>query len=137
MSLRSLLTLSGGIEVLVGLLTVFLPAVTIALLLGGPADASAELMARLFGAGVLALGLAGIKGRDDLRGCAGLALAYGFTCYNVVAGVLLLWAGAGLHLGGAVLWVAAIAHAVLGVLFVYALVAPRAQPHAGESSKSA
>ena len=137
MSLRSLVTLSGGIEVLVGLLTVLRPDVTIALLLGGPADAIAELIARLFGAGVLALGLAGLKGRDDLQGPAGLALAYGFTCYNVVAAVLLIWAAVGLHLGGVVLWVAGIAHAVLGILFVYALVAPRARPDAGEGSKSA
>ena len=37
MSLRLLLTLSGGIEILTGVLTLISPATAVAVLLGGPA----------------------------------------------------------------------------------------------------
>ncbi len=51
MSLRLLLTLSGGIELLTGLLMLISPARAVALLLGGALDSIATVLARLFGAG--------------------------------------------------------------------------------------
>ena len=78
MSLRLLLTLSGGLETLVGVLTLISPA-TDRCLTGGPVDASTIVLARLFGAGVFALGLACLKARDDVRSPAGLAVSIGIT----------------------------------------------------------
>ena len=122
MSLRLLLTLAGGLEILAGLATLITPAPVVSLLLGVPADAVALVLARLFGAGVFALGLACLKARDDVRSPAGLAVSVGITSYNVLAAVVLLWTAAGSGLGGLLLWAAGIGHAALGALFVSAIV---------------
>ena len=89
MSLRLLLTISGGLEALVGVLTLISPAILTDVLTGGPVDASTIVLARLFGAGVFALGLACLKARDDVRSPAGLAVSIGITSYNVLAAVVL------------------------------------------------
>ena len=125
MSLRLLLTLSGGLEILAGVPALITPAPVVSLLLGSPLDSIGVVLARLFGAGVFALGLACLKARDDVRSPAGLAVSIGITSYNVLAAVVLLWAAAGLSLGGLLLWGAGILHAALGALFVSALVTSR------------
>jgi hypothetical protein len=125
MSLKFLLTLSGLLEALVGVLTLISPATAISLLLGVPVDPIAAVLTRLFGAGVFALGLACLKARDDLGSPAGLAVSIGITSYNLLAAVVIIWAAAGLGLGGLILWAAGIGHAVLGALFVSALAASR------------
>jgi hypothetical protein len=91
MSLRPLLTLSGGLEILAGLPALITPAPLISLLLGGPVDPIAVVLARLFGAGVFALGLACLKARNDVGSPAGLAVSLGITSYNVLAAVVLIW----------------------------------------------
>ena len=121
MSLRLLLTLSGSLEILAGLSALITPAPVVSLMLGSPLDSIGVVLARLFGAGVFALGLACLKARDDVRSPAGLAVSVGITAYNVLAAVVLLWAAAGLSLGGLLLWGAGIVHAVFGVLFLSVL----------------
>ena len=79
MSMRLLLTLSGGLEILAGLPALIIPAPVVSLLLGVPVDAIASVLARLFGAGVFALGLACLKARDDVGSPAGLAVSIGIT----------------------------------------------------------
>lgn len=125
MSLRLLLTLAGGLEILAGVLTLISPATAVTMLLGVPVDSVASVLTRLFGAGVFALGLACLKARDDVGSTAGLAVSVGMTSYNVLAAVVLMWAAAGLGLGGLLLWAAGIGHASLGALFVSALVTSR------------
>lgn len=125
MSLRLLLIISGSLEALVGVLTLIAPATVVSLLLGGSVDAIGSVLARLFGAGVFALGLACLKARDDVGSPAGLAVSIGITSYNVLAAVVILWAAVGLSLGGLLLWAAGIVHAVLGALFLSALAASR------------
>ena len=125
MSLRLLLTLCGGLEILAGLLALIAPGPLLSLLLGGPGDSISSVVARLFGAGVFALGLACLKARHDVGSPAGLAVSLGITAYNVLAAVVLLWTAAGSGLGGLLLWGAGIAHAALGALLVSALVASR------------
>lgn len=44
---------------------------------------------------------------------------------DLLAAVVIIWAAAGLGLGGLILWAAGIGHAVLGALFVSALVVSR------------
>jgi hypothetical protein len=56
---------------------------------------------------------------------AGLAVSIGITLYNVLAAVVLIWAAAGLDLGGLLLWAAGIGHAILGALFVAGLAQAR------------
>ena len=125
MSLRLLLLLSGGLEILAGLATLITPAPVVSLLLGVPADAVALVLARLFGAGVFALGLACLKARNDVGSPAGVAVSIGITSYNMLAAVVLLWTAAGSGLGGLLLWGAGIGHATLGALFVSAIVTSR------------
>jgi hypothetical protein len=125
MSLRLLLTLSGGLEILAGVLTLISPTTAVTMLLGVPGDPIASVLTRLFGAGVFSLGLACLKARDHVGTSAGLAVSIGITSYNVLAAVVLIWAAAGLGLGGLLLWAAGIGHAVLGALFVSALAASR------------
>jgi len=122
MSLKLLLTLSGGLEALTGVVALISPALVIGVLLGGPADAVALVLARLFGAGIFSLGLACLKARDHAGSPAGLAVSVGITSYNVLAAVLIIWAAAVLGLGGPALWAAGVGHAVLGGLFARALV---------------
>jgi len=121
MSLRLLLTLCGGLEILAGTAALIAPGPLLSLLLGGPGDPISSVMARLFGAGVFALGLACVKARHDVASPAGLAVSIGITAYNFLAAVVLLWTAAEMGLGGLLLWGAGIGHAALGLLFVSAL----------------
>jgi len=121
MLLRLLLTLCGGLEILAGLTAMIAPGPLLSLLLGGPGDPISSVMARLFGAGVFALGLACVKARHDVASPAGLAVSIGITAYNFLAAVVLLWTAAEMGLGGLLLWGAGIGHAALGLLFVSAL----------------
>jgi hypothetical protein len=125
MSLKLLLTISGGLEALVGVLALISPAILTDVLTGGPAAAGTIVLARFFGAGVFALGLACLKARDDVRSPAGLAVSIGITSYNVLAAVVLFWTAAASGLGGLLLWGAGIGHAVLGALFISAIVTLR------------
>jgi hypothetical protein len=122
MSLQFLLAISGVLEVLVGVLALISPTMVIVMLLGGPGDMIASVLARIFGAGVFALGLACLIARRDVASPAGLAVSIGITSYNMLASAIIIWVAAVLGLGGLLLWVAGIGHAVLGLLFVSALV---------------
>ena len=121
MSLRLLLTISGCLEILAGLPALIIPRPVVSLLIGSPLDSIGVVLARLFGAGVFALGMACLKARDDVRSPAGLAVSIGITSYNVLAAVVLLWTAAGSELGCLLLWGAGIGHTTLGALFVLAL----------------
>jgi hypothetical protein len=121
MSLRFLLALAGALEILAGSAALIIPAPVVSLLLGVSMDPIASVLARLFGAGVCALGLACLKARHDAGSPAGGAVSIGITAYNVLAAAVLLWTAAGLSLGGLLLWGAGLGHAVLGTLFVSAL----------------
>ncbi len=125
MSLRLLLTICGGLEILAGSAALIVPAPVVSLLLGASMDQIASILARLFGAGVFALGLACLKARHDAASPAGVAVSMGITTYNLLAAVVLLWTAAASGLGGLLLWGAGIGHAVLGALFVSALVTSR------------
>jgi hypothetical protein len=128
MSLRVLLTLSGGLELLAGVAALIIPGPLLSLLLGGPVDLIAVILARLFGAGVFALGLSCLKARHDVASPAGLAVSIGVTAYNLLAAAVLCWSAAASGLGGLLLWGAGIGHAALGALFIPAIVRSRRYP---------
>ena len=79
MSLRLLLTISGGLELLAGFAALIAPGPLLSLLLGGPADPISLVVARLFGAGVFALGLACLKARHVVGSPTVLAVSLGNT----------------------------------------------------------
>ena len=125
MSLTLLLTISGGLETLVGAMALILPASVIEMLLGTLIDPRALVLTRLFGAGIFALGLACLMARKAFRSPAGLAVTYAITSYNILAAAVLFWATTSLVPPSPILWAAAIGHALLSALFVHALVVLR------------
>ena len=121
MSLKVLLTLSGGLEASAGAAALIAPALVITVLLGVPAESASVVLARFFGIGILSLGVAALQARHDTESRAGISVAYAMTCYNLVAAVLLIWAVSVVGLGGLILWVAGLGHAMLGGVFLHVL----------------
>jgi hypothetical protein len=73
--LKLLLILFGGLEILAGLLALISPAPVVSLQLGMTVNWTAAVLTRLFGAEVFSLGLACLKGRDDVQSLAALAVS--------------------------------------------------------------
>jgi len=119
------LTLSGGLEAVAGTAALIVPALVITVLLGVPAESASVVLARFCGIGILSLGVAALQARHDTESRAGIGVAYAMTCYNLVAAVLLIWAVAVVGLGGLILWVAGLGHAMLGGVFVHVLLRSR------------
>lgn len=122
--LRLLMLVSGAFEALFGLSALLAPDMLIGAL-GTALDAGAVFLARILGAATLGIGVAALLARDHIDTKGGLAAAYGLALYNVLAGGLILWTAAAVGLGGAALWGAGLFHAVIGLLFVYALAVER------------
>ena len=136
MSPRNLIFIFGTLEILVGIVALLHPESILHWLFGATKVAVAKIFARtfqgssdvvvivalrLFGAAILSLGLVCLKARNDLQSPAGKAVVFGFTCYNILAAVVIIWAGLASGLGGALWWFAGLGHAVLGVLFIKAI----------------
>jgi hypothetical protein len=118
--LRRLMIVSGGFEALFGLCALVATAVLVEGL-GTVSDPSVVFFARVLGAATLGVGVAALSARNALGHPGGLAAAYGLALYNMLAACVILGTGAATSLGGTALWGAGLVHAVLGVLFVYAL----------------
>jgi hypothetical protein len=110
---------SGGFEALFGLSALVAPNVLLSVL-GTEATVAAMFLARVFGAATLGLGIAALLARDQLETAGGLAIAYGLALYNVLAACLIVWTAT--SLGGATLWGTGLVHALIGALFVVALI---------------
>lgn len=118
--IRTLMIVSGAVEALVGLMCLVAAVAAIELLFGGEASQAAQFMTRLFGAAALALGVAALLARNHLKTPGGLPIVYGLTAYNLLGAVLLVWAAAN-GLGGTLLLLAAVYHALMGAALVYAI----------------
>lgn len=111
------------IELGAGLALLCLPSATASLLIGATLDAPGPLtVARLGGAGLLALGLACWLGRDDAQGAAARGVVTAMLLYNVGAVAVLAFAGIGFGLHGVALWPAVVLHAAMAVWCVVARV---------------
>ena len=136
MSTRHLILLFGTLEIVVGIVALLHPESIVHWLFGGTKVAIAKIairsfqgssdviilaVIRLFGAAILSLGLVCLKSRDDLQSPAGKAVVFGFTCYNILAAVVIIWVGLASGLEQALWWLAGLGHAVLGVLFIKAI----------------
>jgi hypothetical protein len=87
------------------------PAIVLLLLLGVEVSGTGRLLGRCFGVAVLALGLACWPARGQSP--RGTAAFRGMLAYNAMIALLLVYANAGLHLGGWLLWPAVLLHAVV------------------------
>jgi hypothetical protein len=119
--LRLLMLVSGAFEALFGLSALLAPEQLITTL-GTESNDGVVFLARILGAATLGIGVAALLARDHVDTKGGLAAAYGLALYNVLAGALILWSSAVIGLGGAMLWGAGLFHALVGLLFIYALV---------------
>lgn len=119
-----LMLVSGAFEALFGLSALLAPGQLIAAL-GTESNEGAVFLARILGAATLGIGVAALLARDHVDTKGGLAAAYGLALYNVLAAALILWSTAVIGLGSAMLWGAGLFHALMGLLFVYALAIER------------
>jgi len=125
--MKALQTATAVIELGAGLALLCCPSATVALLVGGvPLEAPAALtVARVSGAGLLALSVACWLARGDTQSRTARGLVVAMLFYDVAAVAILAFAGIGFGLHGVALWPAAVLHAVMAVWCVAWL---RAQP---------
>lgn len=98
--MKRLLAVTAAIEAGTGVGLLVVPSVVAQVLLGATLDTSVALtVARVAGAGLLALGTACWLARDD-----GRPLVVAMLFYNVVAVAVLAYAALGLSLSGIGLW---------------------------------
>ena len=115
--MKRLLTVSSVVEAGTGLGVLIAPSVLAQTLLGGSLEGPVALtVARVGGAGLLALGLACWLSRND-----GRPLVMAMLFYNVAAVAILAYAAVGLALSGAGLWPAIGLHTALAVWCAAAL----------------
>jgi hypothetical protein len=119
---RELLIVTAFVEMPIGLMLLLSPGLVVPFLLGTSLGAPAALVvARIAGAALLSLGGACWLARDDGPSRAGRGLVAAMLLYNGTAAAVLANAGAGMRLGGVLMWPAVALHAVLAVWCVASL----------------
>lgn len=120
MNSRFLFIASAMLEILTGIALLLGPQLVTTLLLGDQSGTVGSAVARLLGAGLLALGIAAweFPGRD-IR----LVPRTGLCIYNVGAAALLATFGAHDGMHGLLLWPAAILHALFGFAMLWTILA--------------
>ena len=112
--MKTLLTVTAGIELGAGLALLCWPSAVVVLLLGSPLDAPAAVtLGRVAGAALLALGVACWLARGDAQGRAARGLVAAMLVYNVGAVVVLGAAGIWSRRVGIALWPAVVLHAAM------------------------
>ncbi len=112
----ALLILTAFLEASMGLLLLAMPAVPLWLILGIEHLApETDLIARLAGAALLALGVAAWAGRSGRPDSGWRGLIAAVLIYDAAAAGLLVYAGLGLHLAGLALWPGVALHSALAV----------------------
>jgi len=108
---RKVLAFSASIEAATGLGFIAGPALVTRLLLGDELTGPGLIVGRAFGVALLSLSLAvWPRGPATAQACRAMAL------YNAGLAIYLAWLGAAVHVGGPLLWPAALIHAIVAVL---------------------
>ncbi len=129
LSRQSVLRLASVTETATGVLLLIIPALVVQLLLGKHLSADGMPVARVAGAGLLGLGLAGWPSAE---GRALLPASRGMLAYNTLVSAYLALIAVRHHAGGLLLWPAVIFHALVALLLVWTW---REETHA-KSSRS-
>lgn len=115
-STKALLAVSGVIELAAGVALLVRPSPTVMQLVGESLESPGALsVARVGGAGLLALGLTCWLARVDAQSRAATGLVAAMLTYNVAAAAILAHANIGYGLRGVALWPGVALHAVLAV----------------------
>jgi hypothetical protein len=102
---KTLHTVTAVLELGVGLALLCCPSATTELLVGAPLEAPVALsVARVGGAGLLALGVACWFARGDTQSRTARGLVVAMLLYDVAAVAILAFAGIGFGLHGVGLW---------------------------------
>jgi hypothetical protein len=113
-SLRLALRGSAIVELATGLALLAVPSAVLQVLIGSPADSATALVARMLGAALFALGIAGwMAGATPERG-----LTLAFVSYNVFATTILVLGGLAGSADGSLLWPAAALHAIASAMLI-------------------
>ena len=127
MRVTPLMIVTALVETGTGLLLLVWPALVFVLLLGWRQAAPETLLiGRVGGAGVISIGVTSWLARHDTHAPAQLGVLAGLLTYNVLATLLLAFAGAGLKMAGVLLWPAVVYHAALSAWCVACLPRRRA-----------
>ena len=114
MSVTALLRVTAVFEVATAAALLILPALTLALLFGpGPDTATSLMLARLFGAPLLSLGVMCWTASSGPGGQAARSQVAAMLIYNVIVAALLIYSATVVGLAGLALWPAVIAHGLL------------------------
>jgi hypothetical protein len=120
--MKTLLIITAMLEAVIGLALLLAPALPVSLLLGVVLETPGEqVVARVAGAALLALGLACWLARGEVRSRAGRGVVRAILLYNASAVAVLTHAGLGLGLFGVGLWPAVGLHAGLAIWCVACL----------------
>jgi hypothetical protein len=120
--MKPLLIVSAALEAGVGIGLLAVPSVVAQVLLGAKLDAPASMtVARVAGAGLLALGVACWLAASDTQSCAARGVASAMVIYNLGAALVLGAAGIGSQPAGVGLWPAVLLHTAMTVWCISSL----------------
>jgi hypothetical protein len=112
---RKLLTLTALLEVGTGLMLLLSPRVPLEILLGfRGAGPDIQVVARLAGSALLAIGVAAWLARSDNRTPSLIGVLAGILVYNLAVAAVLAFAALTLRMSGIALWPVVALHAALG-----------------------
>jgi hypothetical protein len=116
-STEQLVTISAAVESLTGLELIRAPGPAVARLLGGHPDRTGQMLGRVTGVALLALGVACWGARGDAGSAARSGTVGAITLYNAGAGLLLLGFAATGQARGVAVWGAGVLHTALAAGF--------------------
>jgi Kef-type K+ transport system membrane component KefB len=120
--MKALQTVTAVIELGAGFALLCFPSITVEFLVGAPLETPAALtVARIGGAGLLALGVACWLARGNTQSRAARGLVAAMLLYDVAAVAVLAFAGLGFGLHSVGLWPAVVLHAAMTVWCVISL----------------
>lgn len=119
---EKVIAFSAGVEALTGLALIAAPAFVGRVLLGDELQVLGLVIARCLGVALIALALAVWPDRDRVTGAPALRA---MLLHNVSLAGYLIWLGLRWHLGGKLLWPAALIHAAVAVLLALPLLGVR------------
>jgi hypothetical protein len=112
--LALLLSIAGVLETGVALGLLVDPSGVASILLQSTLDAPGEVISRIAGGGLLAIGIACWCARKTPLAPASLGVAWALLSYNVVACVTLAWAGTAMASSGLLALSASVLHGLFG-----------------------
>jgi hypothetical protein len=119
---EKVIAFSAGVEAVTGLALIAAPLFVARALLGADLPPVGPIVARCFGVALIALALAVWPDRDRVTGPPALRA---MLLYNAGLAGYLTWLSLRWHLGGILLWPAAVLHAVVAVLLALPLLGVR------------